>query len=388
MNLRKKSIKFVLIISLFWIFCFNKYDVPIHGVQGISRVLLQYENSKQAFFIYINTNNLMKKTYLPMLFGALLTACQSSPEQAGSNAHQTLTEANTPTANQAPKPYTAFVANKWYQGQVDGAPIWLYMRSLDGDYIYADYGYDSQGGKHIGLTGKWANGQLTLEYEALGSKPYKETFVGTHDPATGAIKGEWKNAKKTAAFELNSVATIPATSTDFLNAFADLPIPFEYGDYTISSLIPGDYKPHFQAKKAAAAIPNITDFIPKEKAELSNGNGVLIGKTALPNNQWMAIFAANQYQEEDNSGDPYGELPEGMLYAAVLDSKGNCLDATTVGNDVNDTYYLDISIKIAAADRIEITRTSYENAGMEGRIEYDKTETTIRVVNGKLETME
>ncbi len=146
------------------------------------------------------------------------TSCKQTPKEVKSDT--TETDSDTSKSTNSIKTEEQLVKNKnliensWYRGVIGDLPIWFYIKSIDGKYTNAVYGYNSSKGASITLNlGTINNNNLNYEFEDYTTH-YKEFFNLKFDD--GTLTGEWKNSKnKTLPITLKAVGSIPQNNQEF-----------------------------------------------------------------------------------------------------------------------------------------------------------------------------
>ncbi|MFN3316343.1 MAG: hypothetical protein ACK40K_05995 [Raineya sp.] len=331
----------------------------------------------------------MKKTTFILL---LLTgfACKKNQEansqvkESQSNQIQASTSLVKDEKESKPKEpqeiLTEFRQNTWYEGRIKDFDIWFFAPKTG----FAMYGYNSSKGASMELINKNDKDKKIFSFETLSAKT-PETFEGNVGN-DGVIRGKWKSGSKSFNFELKPVNfSNPRNAQEFLEAFADLKLPFQLTPSIRNDQI---FKDYYQEKKLARGIDNLTKFIPYKLFNILGNKAVLWGKTKIGEN-YLAIFQTEligkSYQEKDvieHEGNLLNN--EDMFFAVLLNAKGEVLDGRILGNSPTDPYYLDFSFEITKNKEIAIIWTQYMRDGA-ARMEAGSEKQVIKIKGNKFQ---
>ncbi|MDX1904777.1 MAG: hypothetical protein SFU27_11520, partial [Thermonemataceae bacterium] len=276
-------------------------------------------------------------------------------------------------------------AHTWYEGSIKDLPVWLYISYYDGNYMRALYGYESVKGANIEITGNIKNDSITLSFMLPQKNQKSEYFKGvvTND----VLKGKWISGDKSLDFEFKPIHNeIPQNTTEFVEAFENLSVPFKVDSYGAEVFMSADLlRKYYKNRKFNRFIPNLRDFIKdNESFKLADGDAILIGKVSLDKKRYLLLYSANLLKEYVISHDAYALKNTGMLFASIVDEKANILASKTLGNTAEDAYYMDFGFEISSKNQIKLIWTSYMRDGG-ARIEEGKEEEVIKVKETRFE---
>jgi len=331
-------------------------------------------------------------TYSFLALGLL--ACNSASKQTentskkeDSSKIQEVNQTTSSTEKEAKPTFTELRANTWFKGTLDKHPVWLYITYLEGESITALYGYESMNGAFIKLDGKVKGNNISLNYSIPQKNEKEEKFEGKLDTQKGSFAGKWSSGTKTLSFALELAnPEIPTNSQEFLNTFAIIQAPFSVEEYS-EFFLPNEklMKKTFKDKQFARFIPNLKDFLGNTELKLSDAGGVLLGKFSLANGNSLALFTCNLDKEMAFNQDSYEVRLDGMVCAAILDKEGKVLATQILGNDGDDSYFIDFGFEVSSPTQIKTNWTFYIRGEMSVREEESTKTETFQIKGNKFE---
>ena len=313
------------------------------------------------------------KYYLILCLG--IFACQSKNTEDNNNPNQTNIQADTAQetkqrGDELPPNrlvQTEFSHHAWYEGQLDNIPVWLYFEGYNLEYLTGYYGYDRHRGS-LKISGKKQGNKIQIEHlNYFGGKDYKERFDLEFQSADGSLKGSWTNGTKKAQVQFTPLNATLKNAQDLVDFAENLPLPWSC-NYAFGGISPEDKIPDLaKNRRFNRYIPNLNTLLGEQIRDINSSekldlgpSGVLIGKVKL--NQGALVFFS---VDVEGTGGLLNDMEsaKGALALAFIEN-GQIKDACILGNDGEDSYFLDLQWDIIKADgRFKISRYEFMRAG-------------------------